>query len=224
MITTVVIAIVAGMAMPAVASMNLAGNETAVRDDLQLIFQAQRQVRTAAVIDSDRNGGGEYGFFQELSGLRKMRSDSDADRIADADGPAELDPPAILADFATVGGTGLLQRGGYTFRVYLPAADLGWEPEPGPNEDYQNVSAFHAMSHWACYAWPTDHGRTGNRAYFINETGRILSCANETTRYSGTANIPGPDAALLIGGNGKMDAQLALDEVGEDGNTWRVDR
>ncbi len=83
MIVTVGIGVIVGMAIPGLRSARITANEAAAISALKTISVAQAQVRTGGAIDSDLDGSGEYGFFQELSGVRNTRIDSTGDGLAD---------------------------------------------------------------------------------------------------------------------------------------------
>ncbi|MCA8952901.1 MAG: DUF2950 family protein [Planctomycetes bacterium] len=222
MVCTVIIATIASIAAPMLQSAEIATRERAVISTLRHIASAQRQVRVAAVIDSDTDGLGEYGFLQELAGTRMFRVDTDADGVADATGTQTFSPPPLSSSFGEVDATGCLERGGYLYRVYLPAADFDWTQEPGPGAVAVGVGARAAASCWACYAWPVNYGQTGFRAFFVNQSGRVLVCSNQDTGYDGLVHDPDKRAVLLPGGAGKMNSPVAIDIAGEDGNVWRV--
>ncbi len=106
--------------------------------------------------------------------------------------------------------------------MYLPDALLRGRREPAPASPYRNVSAAQAGNYWACYAWPVSYEGTGKRAYFVNQSGQILVCANDRTRYSGDGNYPFRRAALAPGSPITMNGRLAINMIGYDGNFWRV--
>ena len=58
-----------------------------------------------------------------------------------------------------------------------------------------SIAASNAEVAWCAYAWPTSHGNSGNRAFFVNQIGDVLSCRNATQRYSGTTKVPSGRAA-----------------------------
>ena len=66
MIVVAIIAIIASIAIPKLLTARLAANESAAISTLRSISSAQAQLQSAAAIDSDSDGGGEYGFFGEL--------------------------------------------------------------------------------------------------------------------------------------------------------------
>jgi len=135
-----------------------------------------------------------------------------------------------------------VQRAGYYFKMWLPAAVAGGAiagvPEdgvvlhggadPANMHDSDNCEVI-----WGCYAWPVDAGSTGNRAFFINQEGDLLQFLNANETYEdiiNTANIPTFDAAYSNGtGGADMGARLGITamitadgEAANDGNVWTV--
>ncbi len=224
LIVTVVIAIIAAIAVPSIISARITANEAAAISTLKTIGTAQLVARSANWIDSDSNAVGEYGYLQELSGVRNTRHDSDGDGVADSEGTDALSPPFLAPSFGDMDRRGQHQRSGYVFRVYLPRNNLQWLGERGTNRAYRNVSSVDAENYWAIYAWPRSYAGTGKRAFFMNQVGQILACKNNNTRYSGDIR-PNRHAVILLGApNGKMDGPIALNAVGRDNNTWTVVR
>ena len=221
MIVTAITAVMAMIATPMLATANINSNENAAAATLRLIARAQKEV-SAAGIDSDLNGNPEFGFLQELSGVRKTRIDTDGDELADANGPHKLGRVLLSGMLGQVDAWGLGNRSGYVFRVYLPGEDLDWLREPRPSEGYPPVSGRQATRYWACYAWPAKYGKSGQRAFFVNQAGLVLACDNAETCYEGIVNDPPATAALAADGSGKMNAPVAIDTIGEDGNEWKV--
>ena len=95
MIVVAIIAIIASIAIPKLMSARISANENAAIATLRSIASAQAQLQSSCAIDTDADGGGEYGFFGELAGTAGMRI---YDAAADAPGvdAAALLDPAIL--------------------------------------------------------------------------------------------------------------------------------
>ena len=75
MIVVAVIAVIAAIAIPGLLRARIASNEASAIGTLRTISTAQAQLQATAVIDSNGNGAGEYGFFAELSGATEVRDD-----------------------------------------------------------------------------------------------------------------------------------------------------
>lgn len=225
MIVIAIIAIIASIAIPKLMSARLAANESAAISTLRSVASAQAQIQSAAAIDSDADGGGEYGFFGELAGTHNMR-------IYDAttEGPivgatADLLSPSMLSSaFGNIGeDDGFVTRSGYNFLMFLPGAtttgltagiaeeDEGGSPATCPDADNCEIL-------WACYAWPIDAGKTGNRAFFINQEGDLIQTNNRTVVYSGVTQ-PDFDAAFFV--EADMGSALGINgSAAHDTNTW----
>ena len=221
MAVTAIMGILAMIATPFLASVNLNSNERVAAATLIQIARAQKAVAGAG-IDSDLNGYPEYGFLQELSGVRNIRIDTDSDGLADANGPRKLGRELLPTSYGDVDFNGVMQRSGYLFRIYLPGDSHEWLREPAPLQGYPAVSGRHAEQYWACYAWPAEFGKSGNRAFFINQDGFVLACDNHLTRYEGSINAPNVNAIIAVGQPDQMDATIARDLMGNDGNKWRI--
>ena len=73
---------------------------------------------------------------------------------------------------------------------------------------------------WCALSWPINYGNSGNRAFFVNQTGDIVSADNaqysQGAFFAGSAMI-GPTGANLA----RMTGLLAVGTVSRDGNMWR---
>ncbi len=206
MIVVAVIAIISSIAVPKLMSARVAANENTAIATLRAIASAQAQLESACAIDTDADGGGEYGYFGELSGAAPLR-------IWTAGGPAldgggvSLDPAILPTDFRNTvlnaAGEAVVERSGYLFKMFLPSVvngnDIAGVSETGANgvggatagnfPDSDNGEIL-----WCCYAWPEDGENTGNRAFFINQEGDLLQTANNEGSDLTTAFYEGLDA------------------------------
>ena len=66
MIVVAIIAIIASIAIPKLMSARISANENAAIATLRSIASAQAQLQSSCAIDTDADGGGEYGFFGEI--------------------------------------------------------------------------------------------------------------------------------------------------------------
>jgi prepilin-type N-terminal cleavage/methylation domain-containing protein len=246
MIVVAIIAIIASIAIPKLMSARISANENAAIATLRSIASAQAQLESSCAIDTDADGGGEYGYFGELAGSAPLRVyDPVADAVAlDANG-LTLDPailPTAFSDTQLAGAEAIVERAGYFFKMYLPdivnAGDIPGIGETGadgvggatagnfPNSDNCEIL-------WACYAWPAEAEATGNRAFFINQEGDLLqtanneSAANTVVFYNSNipANIPVANAAYsdMVGDPNPnaltgMGASLGITAMGENAN------
>jgi prepilin-type N-terminal cleavage/methylation domain-containing protein len=247
MIVVAIIAIIASIAIPKLMSARISANENAAIATLRSIASAQAQLQSSCAIDTDADGGGEFGFFGELAGTAPLRI---YDPAADAPGmdvvpldPAILPTPFgdILADAAV---EGIVERAGYYFKMYLPDATDGAGLILGIPEDGTQLgvggsdgATFPGSDNcevmWCCYAWPVEAEATGNRVFFINHEGDLLQTLNNENggnvaiHYEGL-NAPAYDAAYDVGGGGGltgMGAALGITAQGlvaNDGNVWTI--
>jgi len=231
MIVVTIIAMIAAIAIPRFVSARVSSNENAAIATLRTIAAAQAQMAASCAIDTDGDGGGEAGYFGELSGAV-------ASRMWTAGGPAvggnNVRPPQLSKPFRAIvsdGTDGVVEHQGYYFKMFLPddsiAAPIGACPEdqaggpvagnlPGPS----NTEIF-----WCCYAWPVQHAKTGYRAFMVNQSGDVLSSRNTPAQpggsYDGFSRVPAFDAAFSLPGD--MSSKPALGVAGlnaQDGATW----
>jgi hypothetical protein len=130
-----------------------------------------------------------------------------------------LSPPVISGSWRVANANGEVSRSGYFFRVFLPASGGSGVGESRDGFDGGALDADLCDGYWCVYAWPVNYNQSGNRAFFINQSGEIVG--TESTRYSGTGHGPGVDAAFSPEGKGTITGRVAINEPGVDGNTWR---
>jgi prepilin-type N-terminal cleavage/methylation domain-containing protein len=221
MIVVAIIAIIASIAIPRLMSARLAANESAAVSTLRSIASAQAQIQSSSAIDTDADGGGEYGFFGELSGVMPLRVSAAGVPAAGAVGTDELAPPVLSSAFGNVNATSQVVRSGYVFQMWLPDAAAGGVAEDpgggallGPFPDPDNCEIL-----WACYAWPLDVGTTGNRVFFVNQEGDLMQMNNRIAiPYDGVAAGPAATAALAVVGD--LGSALGLNGLASDLNAW----
>ncbi len=250
MIVVAIIAIIASIAIPKLMSARISANENAAIATLRSIASAQAQLESSCAIDTDADGGGEYGFFGEMAGVAPLR-------VWTAGGPAldgnnqVLDPSILPTAFAdtvlNAASEACVERSGYWYKIYLPDVvngnDVAGIPETGANgvggatagnfPDPDNTEIL-----WTCYAWPTEAESTGNRVFFINQEGDLLQTLNNegssnlVVFYDGLDNGPAYDAAFSdMAGDPNVNALTGMaanlgitaqGEVPNDGNVWTV--
>jgi prepilin-type N-terminal cleavage/methylation domain-containing protein len=226
MIVVAIIAIIASIAIPKLLSARLAANESAAIATLRSLSSAQAQIQSSAAIDTDADGGGEYGFFAELAGQFPMRISNAGVPAAGIVGTDELSPAVLSSAFGTVDAQGVVTRSGYCYAIYLPTNGVaptglgenagGGAAAPFPDSDNSEIL-------WCAYAWPQTFGSSGNRAFFINQEGDLLQMNNRdaaVNQYTTALLAPGFDAAYDGAQANDMAARIASGMVGADGNTW----
>jgi len=227
MIVVAIIAIIASVAIPRLMAARLSANESAAISTLRSLTSAQAQLQSSGAIDTDADGGGEYGYFGELAGIAPLRiTDGAGGSAANPTLTDVLNPAVLSAAFGNVvddgNGNGVVTRSGYMFGLFLPGPVAGGLT-PGLAEAVGggmngNVSANNSEILWSCYAWPMNLNQTGNRVFFVNQEGDLMQYNNRgATTYSG-ATTPAFDAAYTIAGD--MASPVAIGVAGNDGNTW----
>ena len=218
MIVVAIIAIIASIAIPNLLSARLNANESAAIATLRNISSGQSQCQASGVIDTNNNGQGEYGFFGELSGRIVVRGSS-----------IGITPPVLSAAFGNV-DTSVVTRSGYVFQMFLPdgtAQGIAEDTTAGGGDEGNDngVDPGQAEVLWCCYAWPAVQGNSGNRTFFINQTGDVLATNGANTQYSrggANANDPTFDVAFIAGGTASMAVAVAANTIAQDGNAWVV--
>lgn len=206
MIVVAIIAIIASIAIPNLLSARLNANESAAIATLRNVVSAQAQVQAQAAIDVDADGIGEHGFFAEMAGSVALR------------GAGIILTPPVLSGALGIVNASNVQKAGYLFTLYLPAALGAPVREAAAGGDPGGLNDDLAENTWCCYAWPVNRQNTGNRAFMVNQSGDLLQTNNAVLNYSGAAAPPAGDAAFTAAGD--ITSNLAIGAVGQDGNTW----
>ena len=214
MIVVAIIAIIASIAIPNLLSARLNANESAAIATLKNISSGQSQCQASGVIDTNNNGQGEYGYFGELSGRTAIRGSTQ-----------NISPPVLSAAFGNIAAA-RCTRSGYVFQMFLPgptAAGIAEDATGGDVANDNGVDAGQAEVLWACYAWPAVVGNSGNRTFFINQSGDVLATNGATLAYSNAAGtVPAFSAAFSAAASAFMSSPVAANTLAQDGNTWVV--
>lgn len=195
-------------------------NERAAISTLRCVVSAQAQFQAMTAIDLDDDGVGEYATFAELAGAKPLRG-----------GTERLDPPMLASSLGRVQER-RLTRFGYYFQMFLPDATgkpVAERKTGGSRISLSPASAADALeAGWCVYAWPVEGSPDGQRAFFANERGEVLSCKNRhANRGRGYIGNDGPaaDAAFAAGGTpGTINGKIAADTIGRDGGRWDLVR
>lgn len=223
-IVIVIIAVVIAMLLPRLLGARLTANEASAIATLRALASAQVIVISQGGIDSDGDGAGEDGYFAELSGATGARESAAGLPIV---GARRLNPVVLSTAFGIVNGNGLVARSGYFFQLWLPGPPVGGLV-PGVAElptvgganpaNMPDPNGCEVM--WCCYAWPVIAAQSGNRVFFVNQTGELLQYRNRSgVRYSGTARMPAFDEAFSVIGD--MASSLRVGSPGgHDATLW----
>jgi type II secretory pathway pseudopilin PulG len=177
------LAILSSVAIPSLLEARTDANEKAAVATLRSISSAQAMASTSAVLDLDRDGGGEYLFLDELCGVKNLRG---------TDYKCE---PALLSSKWDQAGGGVITRSGYAYRIDLPSRD-GRMISTSTAPNGRDVSAEDAEIEYVVYAWPLAAGNTANHVFVLDQEGDLWVSDNSGRRqgYSGLANPPPHDA------------------------------
>ena len=208
MIVVAIIAIIASIAIPNLLAARLNSNETAAVATLRTIATAQVQFQATAKADEDLDGMGEYGVFRELTGAIPVRLGV----------LGRVDPAVLSGAFRTPNAVGAVSKSGYNFKLVLPGVG-GVGVCPDETNDFTGVDSGLAETTWCCYAWPVNHGNSGNRTFMVNQRGDII--ASDNSDYTGDAPLLLFNAAFVDPVANSISGMAAVGELGGDGQMWR---
>jgi prepilin-type N-terminal cleavage/methylation domain-containing protein len=223
LIVIAVIAIIASLAVPNFLSAKVAANESAAIATIRNLSSSQAQVKTAAVIDGDGDGAGEYAYFGELSGADFVREFAGGAQVIS--GTTKVIPPIASNAFGLVNSS-KISRSGYFFQIWLPGpAGLGVAEGPSGGANPASLpDPDLCETTWCAYAWPINKASSSNRVFFTNQGGDLLQCLNTTANYSGTVSTPAASAAFMNGGIPNSIVQplsiTLVSKLGMDGEIW----
>jgi len=218
MIVVAIIAIIAAIAIPNLLSARLNANETSAISTLRNISSAQAQYQSSAKADVDNDGTGEFGLFRELSGALAVRTGADGGQT----GGKILNPPVLSGAFRTFNANSEVSRSGYLFKMFLPGASGAGVAEVSTGTLAANLDSDLAETTWCCYAWPASYSTSGNRTFFVNQTGDITN--TDFASYSGTGDYVATNSgnAFKFGGSAaNITGLVAVGTKGRDSQTWK---
>jgi prepilin-type N-terminal cleavage/methylation domain-containing protein len=218
MIVVAIIAIIAAIAIPNLLSARLNANETSAISTLRNVSSSQAQFQASAKADVDNDGSGEFGLFRELSGAVGVRNINTAGTQGSV-----MNPPVLSGAFRTFNANHEVSRSGYLFHMILPgAAGIGVLEVSGTAALAAALDSDLAETSWCCYAWPASYSTSGNRSFFVNQTGDIVGCDNPL--YSGTGDFTAANAgaAFRVGGAlTNITGLVAVGTLGRDSILWK---
>ncbi len=217
MIVVAIIAIIAAIAIPNLLSARLNANETSAISTLRNVSSSQSQFQASAKADVDTDGTGEFGLFREMSGAVGVRTNATAGTVG-----AILNPPVLSGAFRTFNATDEVSRSGYLFKMFLPGTGGVGVPEVASGALGAAVSSDLAETSWCCYASPASYSTSGNRTFFVNQTGDITG--TESSTYSGAGIFVASDAGAAFKAGGlltNITGLVAVGTKGRDTNTWK---
>jgi prepilin-type N-terminal cleavage/methylation domain-containing protein len=217
MIVVSIIAVIATIATPNLLSARLNANESAAIATLRSVSTAEAQFQASARCDVDNNGAGEFGLFREMSGGYGVRLTPRADVVGRI-----MNPPVMSGAFRTLNAYGEVSRSGYLFRLALPGpAGVGVLENPtGALDDVLDSTLCETT--WCCYAWPAAYSKTGNRSFFVSQSGDIVG--TDSYVYSGPGRMTAAKAGAAMKAGGvetNITGMVAVGTKGRDGNIWK---
>jgi prepilin-type N-terminal cleavage/methylation domain-containing protein len=191
MIVIALVAILAGLAIPALLRARLSSQETGAVTLLRSLVANQESFRSALVNDTNMNGTGEYGFLQELAGVVPPRDANSSQRE-----PGEF----LQQSYGRLNAFGEAAHRGYNFKLYILESvrpiDFAEEVQ-GAVPPIVGMGADLAETAWVCFAWPSNWGKSGKRAFCATNDGLIYATANDAgaaVTYGSAGGGPLPSA------------------------------
>jgi hypothetical protein len=200
--------VIASVVVPNLNATRMRANEEGALATLQAIRAAEETFRSGALRDSDGDGDGEFGTFDDLLG----RARPGASRPLSS-------RPLLTLPFKRLEDGDLAHRG-YRFRVYLPAEDGS---PIGGQEGQARVDAIDgdlAEMIAIVIAWPEDEA-SGDLAYLMDASGTIWVCQCDGL-YAGSKPVP-PDV-LSSQARNLASAPIRPGQRGRDGLYWHRTR
>jgi prepilin-type N-terminal cleavage/methylation domain-containing protein len=243
MIVIAIIAIIASIAIPNLMAAKLSANETAAIATLRNLVSAQAMIQGSGRIDSDNDAIGEFGTFQELSGRVGIRkgynggtnpAETSFSVIGEKVNPAIVSPSLSMAD-----SNGFVSKAGYALMILLPDSSDPTSyvheentgtvaaPTPGLSSTGQTGGGSGVIGTdmsevlWCCYAIPMAKGQSGNRAFFVNQSGDVLQSPNDVRKHAGVGTAVDGISAFIDGAAG-ITSKTAVGTLAEDGDVWKV--
>jgi prepilin-type N-terminal cleavage/methylation domain-containing protein len=227
MIVIAIIAIIAAIAIPNLLAAKLSSNETAAIATLRNLASCQAQIQTSGKIDTDADGIGEYGTFLEMTGTVGVRKklNTGTPNTSDFTVKGTQVAPAILSPaLANVDATGFVTKSGYAFMIFLPdgGTPAKFSNEKGPAASVAVTAAIGvdlSETTWCAYAQPVAFANSGNRRFFVNQSGDVMQSANDTTKFQGISTAINGNSAFKADG---ITSSVAVGTKGQDGDVWKV--
>jgi len=219
MIVVAIIAIIAAIAIPNLLAARLSANETSAISTLRNITSCQAQFQTGAKADVDSDGTGEFGMFRELSGASAVRTVAAGTNT----GGSILNPPVLSGAFRTMNTNFEVSRSGYLFKMFLPGAVGIAVSETAGNAAFTAaVDGDLAETTWCAYSWPASYGNSGNRSFFVNQSGDITGTELAAYTATGAFALANGGRAFKLGGLvTKITGLQAIGTKGRDSQTWK---
>lgn len=158
LILVAVLALAVIVAIPGLLRARMAANEGAAIGALRTIATSQYSFQVNREVDQDRDGVGEYGLLNELSGNTRLRGA----------GGRQTDKPVvttyITSKLAAQNEQGFAVKSGFCFKIYLPhQGEMLSDKKDGVmgSRDQESIDA--QEFYFIAYAWPLVFGSTGTQ-------------------------------------------------------------
>jgi prepilin-type N-terminal cleavage/methylation domain-containing protein len=236
MIVIAIIAIIAAIAIPNLLAAKLSSNETAAIATLRNLTSAQAQIQASGKIDCDADGIGEYGSFPEMTGTIAVRTDNASGICSYATSGTAVSPAILSPSLAGTNATGFVTKAGYAFIIFLPDSTSGAAQfttvglssgAVAMSSGTKKIAIDISETTWCAYAQPVAHGNSGNRRFFVNQSGDVMQSANDVAKGQGSSTLKG-STSLSLGGaesaflGASITASVAVGTVALDGDKWKV--
>ena len=220
MIVVAIIAIIAAIAIPNLLAARLSANETSAISTMRNLTSCEAQFQASAKADVDSDGTGEFGMFRELSGASAVRTAA----AGTTTGGSALNPPVLSGAFRTMNANNEVSRSGYLFKVMLPgAAGIAVTETAGTAAFSTPVDNDLVETTWCAYSWPASYGNSGNRSFFVNQSGDITGTEESTYTATGAFALANGGRAFKqsTGAITNITGLQAIGTKGRDGETWK---
>jgi hypothetical protein len=162
--------------------------ESAARNMVFTMAEAQEAFKKHALVDQDADGKGEYGLLEEVS--------QNAARLRAAGGFREW--PLKRPDIRLRDVYGRLNRDGYStvdcynYKLFLNShKGLIWA-SGGKGGDARDADLQEKAGSFCIWAWPESHGTTGNKVFFADGSGKVWSTL--TPPFDPATELPKPES------------------------------
>jgi prepilin-type N-terminal cleavage/methylation domain-containing protein len=220
MIVVAIIAIIAAIAIPGLIRARITANEGATIGSLKSLVTSQEQFKTNIKVNQNTNGTGEYGVFNELSGVAPFRGNTSTNDKAQ---------PAYFSEGMVANVTA--SQSGYLWQMYLPgvvtdvSCTTSTPLSPGVSTD--TVAMEGQETYWIAYAWPITYNSSGVRVFVVGQGGTTVFHVNPPAApYTSNTKMPVYNTAFRQGETTSTTqfATLAVSFNGQDGNVWLPSR
>jgi prepilin-type N-terminal cleavage/methylation domain-containing protein len=211
MIVVAIIAIIAAIAIPGLLRARIAANEGSASASMRSLAAAQEQFKKGVSVDQDQSGTGEYGVFNELTGVANRRG---VDVVAFPGGAVELPALQGLTDMSVAlqaTQENFSTKSGYYLKIWLPGPIAGGcitdngalpiAPLVPLSANVDRDAIQQQENRWICYAWPASYRSSGVRCFVCDQQAEVFGSAN---------NNPADNTGFLFSNTQQPDYNTAM--------------